>query len=93
MKKLVQDDMGRFILVETDEDIQVSDDEPYGIRIVVPKEVISRRMDLLVFKSWADLMNLPVETDEVNVYLYCNEILPVHQAYIESIPEIVVERR
>jgi len=65
---------------------------PYKYRIVVPKTTIIEYPDLLIFKSYGDLMGLPIETDDMNVYMYCNEIYVQHQQIIDRYKLIVEEK-
>jgi len=55
---------------------------PYQYRVVVPEQLILNP-ELLIFKVYADLVGLPIEYNNGNYYLYCNEILPEHQVYID----------
>jgi hypothetical protein len=66
-------------------------DKFFNKRIRISKDFLAMRPDLLVFKAWADLNDLPFEKDENYFYLYCNEVLPAHQPLIDAIESIYVE--
>jgi hypothetical protein len=62
---------------------------PHQLRIVVPKTTLQQHRDLLIFKSYAEVMGLPFEVLEDVVHFYCNEILPEDQPRIEALNLIV----
>jgi hypothetical protein len=47
----------------------------YAIRIVVPKWLIIQMRQILIFKSYFEVMGLPIEILPDEIHLYCNEIL------------------
>ena len=46
----------------------------FALRIVVPKSILQANRQLLIFKSYAEVMGLPVEILPDVVHFYCNEI-------------------
>jgi len=58
-------------------------------RIVAPIELILDDMGIKMH-GWFQLNNFPVEkVDDTTVHLYCNVILPQHQAIVDALGEIV----
>ena len=47
----------------------------FALRIVVPKSTLQAKRQLLIFKSYAEIMGLPYEILPDEVHFYCNEIL------------------
>lgn len=54
---------------------------PYPIRIVAPKMLALQYPQIYV---WFQMNNLPVEVIGDLAHLYCNEIMPEHQALIDA---------
>jgi hypothetical protein len=81
-----QDTKGKIFLVKSE---RVADNSgwsmSYSLRIVVPKATLQEHTDLLIFKSYAEIMGLPYEILEEEVHFYCNEILPQHQPIIDNL--------
>ena len=65
--------------------------EAFAKRIVAP---IQLTMQYPAIEVWFRLNGLPIIVDTTTVYLYCNVILPEHQALIDSLVGVVtVEER
>jgi hypothetical protein len=47
----------------------------YALRIIVPKALIQQYREILIFKSYFEVMGLPIEILPDEIHLYCNEIL------------------
>ena len=47
----------------------------YALRIVVSKTLIQQYREILIFKSYFEVMGLPIEILSDEIHLYCNEIL------------------
>ena len=62
----------------------------YAIRIVAPKELALSYPEIYV---WFQVNDFPIEKQEGQVLLYCNEVLPQHQPLIDAIDSIYVEKR
>jgi hypothetical protein len=73
-----QDEKGNPIVVDkwVDEPTPISDWlHNHALRIIVPKSILQANRDLLIFKSYAEIMGLPYEILPDEVHFYCNEIL------------------
>jgi hypothetical protein len=47
----------------------------YALRIIVPKALIQQYREILIFKSYFEVMGLPIEILPDEIHVYCNEIL------------------
>lgn len=67
----------------------------YALRIVVPKSLVVTNRDILIYKSYFEVMGLPVEILTEEVHLYCNEILADDLPMIEQLKlqGVVVENK
>jgi hypothetical protein len=59
---------------------------PYPIRIIAPKTLALQYPEIYV---WFQLNNLPIEIVGDLVHLYCNEIMPEHQAIIYENNDVI----
>ena len=59
---------------------------PYPIRIVAPKELALAYPQIYV---WFQVNDLPIEKFDTYVHLYCNEIMPEHQALVDANSETI----
>ena len=83
---------GKIILSEPT-DLVLSDWlHNFALRIVVPKSILQANRQLLIFKSYAEVMGLPVEILVDEVHFYCNEILPEDESIISGL-NLIVEHR
>lgn len=57
----------------------------YALRIVVPKAIIMQVREILIFKSYFEVMGLPIEILPTEIHLYCNEILEQDAPLIEQL--------
>jgi hypothetical protein len=66
----------------------------HAIRIIAPIQLIMDDIGIKMY-GWFTLNNLPViPKDNGTVRLYCNEILPEHQAIIDSLQGVItIEER
>lgn len=79
--------------IRTKTAIELWDHPEFAKRIVAPKNLIFEQIGLAM-KSWFDLNGLPVKLNGEQVYLYCNVILPEHEAIVSSYGEILtIEER
>lgn len=62
----------------------------YSKRIVAPADMIMDDIGIKFF-GWFQLQGLPVVLETTNAHLYCNVILPQHQAIVDSMTGITVE--
>jgi len=74
-----------YLDIEKDEEPYCDWLHPHQLRIVVPKATLQQHRDLLIFKSYAEVMGLPFEVLEDVVHFYCNEILEQDQAIIAAL--------
>lgn len=58
----------------------------YAIRIVAPVTLV---FSYPQFYIWFMVNNLPIEKSDNTLYLYCNEILPEHQVFVEQLMDII----
>lgn len=73
--------------------IELWDYPEFAKRIVAPKNLIFEQIGLAM-KSWFDLNGLPVKLNGEQVYLYCNVILPEHEAIVAGYGNILtIEER
>ena len=59
---------------------------PQGLRIVAPKELALQYPAIYV---WFQLNDLPIEKFDTYIHLYCNEILPEHQALVDGLNGVI----
>jgi hypothetical protein len=66
----------------------------FSKRIVAPVELIMTDVGIKIY-GWFTLNNLPVrKINDTTVHLYCNVILPEHQAVVDSLQgQITIEDR
>lgn len=75
-----------YELVPVVEDTRNWHHPQYALRIVAPITLV---MSYPQFYIWFLVNNLPVEKSENTLYLYCNEILPEHQVFVDNLKEII----
>jgi hypothetical protein len=63
-----------------------------AMRVIVPKSTLQANRQLLIFKSYAEIMGLPYEILPEEVHFYCNEILDDDKPTIEHFNLTVEER-
>jgi len=61
----------------------------YLKRIIAPKGLLFDDIGIQMY-GWFQLNNLPVELIDNNIYLWCNEILPEHQAIVDNLQGVIV---
>jgi hypothetical protein len=62
----------------------------YLKRIIAPKQLLFDDIGIKMY-GWFQLNNLPVELiDDTYIYLWCNEILPEHQAIVDNLQGVIV---
>ncbi len=62
----------------------------YCKRIVAPIQLIFDPSGVgLTMKAWFDLNNMPIVKEGGSVILYCNEILPDHQAVVDGLQGVI----
>lgn len=89
INKCIQDKKGNPKVIQVEiPDEPVIDIFPYNykLRIIAPKTLALQYPAIYV---WFQLNGLPVEPNGDSVYLYCNEILPEHQALINSLTGLI----
>ena len=59
----------------------------YALRIVVPKALIMQVREILIFKSYFEVMGLPIEILPDEIHLYCNEILP---SDVKTVKDLII---
>jgi hypothetical protein len=64
----------------------------YPLRVIVPKSILQANRDLLIFKSYAEIMGLPYEILPDEVHFYCNEILEEDKPTLDYFNLTVEER-
>ena len=64
----------------------------YALRIIVPKALIQQYREILIFKSYFEVMGLPIEILPDEIHLYCNEILGADKPVIDQL-QLKVETR
>jgi len=64
----------------------------FALRIIVPKALIQQYREILIFKSYFEVMELPIEILPNEIHLYCNEILPPDQPTIDQL-QLTVQTR
>jgi hypothetical protein len=64
----------------------------YAMRVIVPKSILQVNRQLLIFKSYAEIMGLPYEILPDEVHFYCNEILDDDKPTIAHFNLTVEER-
>jgi hypothetical protein len=64
----------------------------FALRIIVPKSILQANRQLLIFKSYAEIMGLPYEILPDEVHFYCNEILDDDKPTIAHFNLTVEER-
>ena len=64
----------------------------YPLRIIVPKTLIQKYREILIFKSYFEVMGLPIEILPEEIHLYCNEILEQDAPLISQL-NLVVEQK
>lgn len=60
----------------------------FAKRIIAPVSLIMDPIGVQMF-GWFQLNSLPTVTVDTSVYLYCNVILPEHQAIIDSLQGVI----
>jgi len=60
----------------------------YSKRITAPAVLVFEDIGIKML-GWWQLQGLPFETNGETIYLYCNEILPQHQAIVEQLEELI----
>ena len=69
------------------------DFQEYAKRIVAPKDLILDDIGIKMY-GWFQLNGFPIVTKATNVYLYCNTILPQHQAIVDQLQGVItIENR
>lgn len=64
------------------------DFQEYAKRIVAPKDLILDDIGIKMY-GWFQLNGFPIVTKSTNVYLYCNTILPQHQAIVDQLQGVI----
>jgi hypothetical protein len=64
----------------------------YALRIVVPKALIQQYREILIFKSYFEVMWLHIEILPDEIHLYSNEILEADKPVIDQL-QLKVETR
>ena len=64
----------------------------YPLRIIVPKSLIQKYREILIFKSYFEVIGLPIEILPDEIHLYCNEILEQDAPIISQL-NLVVEQK
>ena len=64
----------------------------FALRIVIPKSILQANRQLLIFKSYAEVMGLPVEILVDEVHFYCNEILDEDKPTLDYF-NLIVEQK
>jgi hypothetical protein len=62
----------------------------YLKRIIAPVQLIFDPSGVgLTMKAWFDLNEMPIVKEGDSVILYCNEILPDHQAIVDGLQGVI----
>ena len=64
----------------------------YALRIIVPKSLIQQYREILIFKSYFEVMGLPIVILADEIHLYCNEILDNDKPVITQMGLVVEDR-
>lgn len=64
------------------------DFQEYAKRIVAPKDLILDDIGIKMY-GWFQLNGFPIVTKATDVYLYCNTILPQHQAIVDQLQGVI----
>ena len=57
----------------------------FSLRIIVPKTLITQVREILIFKSYFEVMGLPIEILPDEIHLYCNEILEQDKPLVDQL--------
>ncbi len=97
MKKLIQNEQGKFIVIEC-EDEELPVEEPisdwlhnYPLRLVVLLEMYFEPQYSIFLGYLVDIQKLPVERMEDEIHIYCNEIEEKFLPLVEADPRIRIE--
>ena len=76
------------VKVKTPEELRLEEwgEVNYSLRIVAPKQLV---FQYPAIEIWFRLNGLPIRTDGDNILLYCNEIMPEHQALVDALEGVI----